>query len=98
MVCVGWPAAFVGTVTPPTGNVATVYEVPLITIVVASAGNNNTDVPNYPGAYNGVVSVASTDINDVKSSFSTYGAWVKISAPGSNIFSTIIFRLSGWRF
>lgn len=60
-------------------------------IVVASAGNNNNTAFNYPGAYTGVVSVASTDINDVRSGFSTYGEWVKISAPGSAILSTIPF-------
>ena len=58
-------------------------------ILVVAAGNNNSSNLFYPAAYNGVVSVAATDINDVKSSFSNFGEWVKISAPGSNILSTV---------
>lgn len=64
-------------------------------ILVASAGNNNNDAFNYPGAYEGVVSVASTNIDDIKSSFSTYGGWVKISAPGSAILSTVPYGSYG---
>jgi serine protease len=58
-------------------------------ILVGSAGNNNTDAPNYPAAYAGVISVASSDASDRKSSFSNFGSWVKITAPGSSILSTI---------
>lgn len=64
-------------------------------IVVASAGNSNSSTLNYPAAYPGVISVASTDINDVRSGFSTFGEWVKISAPGSSILSTIPFSQYG---
>lgn len=58
-------------------------------IVIAAAGNNNVSTMFYPAAYNNVYSVASTTTGDVKSSFSNYGAWVDISAPGSNILSTL---------
>lgn len=58
-------------------------------ILVASAGNSNSSNMSYPAAYPGVISVASTDVNDVKSSFSNFGGWVKISAPGSSILSTL---------
>jgi serine protease len=57
-------------------------------IVVAAAGNNGTNARVYPGAYNNVLSVASTMSSDVKSDFSSYGTWVDVSAPGSGIFST----------
>jgi thermitase len=58
-------------------------------IVVAAAGNSNVSTPSYPAAYNNVISVASTDANDLKSSFSNYGpSWVDIAAPGSSILST----------
>lgn len=60
-------------------------------IMVIAAGNDNSNSFFFPAAYNGVISVASTDINDNKSGFSNYGDWVKISAPGSNILSTIPF-------
>jgi len=58
-------------------------------IIFASAGNLSSSTPNYPGAYNHVYCVASVDPADVKSSFSNYGSWVDISAPGNNILSTV---------
>ncbi|MEX2484321.1 MAG: S8 family serine peptidase [Brumimicrobium sp.] len=57
-------------------------------ILIAAAGNDNQSTQFYPAAYNNVVSVASTNDNDQKSSFSQYGTWIDISAPGSSILST----------
>lgn len=57
-------------------------------LVVAAAGNNGQDQEFYPAAYDNVMAVASTDNTDVKSSFSNYGYFVDICAPGSNIYST----------
>jgi subtilisin family serine protease len=56
--------------------------------VVASAGNDNVSSPHYPSSYEHVLSVASTGVNDIKSSFSNYGSTVDICAPGEGIFST----------
>jgi subtilisin family serine protease len=56
-------------------------------LIVASAGNNNTAAPQYPAAYDGVITVAATDLFDKKASFSNYGAYVYMIAPGVNIFS-----------
>jgi PKD repeat protein len=50
--------------------------------VVAAAGNDGTQVKNYPAAYASVLAVASTDRNKKLSSFSQYGTWVDIAAPG----------------
>lgn len=58
-------------------------------IIVASAGNNNNSNYNYPAAYTKAISVACTNINDYRSSFSTYGSWVDISAPGESINSCV---------
>ena len=58
-------------------------------LVVCSAGNTYTDIAQYPAAYNYAFSVAATNSSDEKSSFSTYNYSVDISAPGSNIFSTL---------
>lgn len=58
-------------------------------IIVAAASNDGVEQIRYPAAYDGVIAVASTDINDNKSSFSNYGTWVDVSAPGSRIRSTI---------
>lgn len=59
-------------------------------IVIFAAGNSNTNDPNvgYPASYAPVMAVASTDHNDKRSTFSNYGTWVDIAAPGSAVFST----------
>jgi thermitase len=55
---------------------------------VASAGNAGNTSKNYPAAYSNVIAVASSTQSDGRSSFSTYGYWVDVAAPGSNILST----------
>lgn len=57
-------------------------------ILVAAAGNDDVTTQFYPAAYNNVVTVAASNDNDNKSSFSNYGSWIDITAPGSNIYST----------
>jgi serine protease len=59
-------------------------------IMVAAAGNDGVSTTFYPAGYNNVISVASSTTNDAKSSFSNYGTWVDITAPGSAIRSTYI--------
>ncbi|MHC4647315.1 MAG: S8 family peptidase, partial [Planctomycetota bacterium] len=56
-------------------------------IMVASAGNDDTDEPQYPAYYNHMISVAATDSDDQKASFSNYGGWVDIAAPGVDVLS-----------
>ncbi|MCA9787507.1 MAG: S8 family serine peptidase [Calditrichaeota bacterium] len=58
-------------------------------LVVAAAGNNGNTLPHYPGAYEGVLSVASVNSTDVLASSSTRGAWVDLTAPGVSIWSTV---------
>jgi subtilisin family serine protease len=57
-------------------------------VLVAAAGNDGTNQQFFPAAYSSVIAVASTTPNDAKSSFSQYGTWINISAPGSNIRSS----------
>jgi subtilisin family serine protease len=57
-------------------------------LIVAAAGNNNITDVHYPSGYEGVLSVASTGQEDIKSSFSNYGYSVDVSAPGEGIYST----------
>jgi len=64
-------------------------------IIVAAAGNEETFRTSYPAAYKHVISVASLDSDDKKSSFSNYGNWVDISAPGRGILSTVPFNTYG---
>jgi thermitase len=58
-------------------------------VVVAAAGNNGNTAPSYPAYYANCIAVAATDQNDAKASFSTYGSWVDVAAPGVNIYSTL---------
>ncbi|MGB9862023.1 MAG: S8 family peptidase [Candidatus Bipolaricaulaceae bacterium] len=58
-------------------------------VLVAAAGNSNTDAPSYPAYYPECIAVAATDQNDAKASFSNYGDWVDIAAPGVDIYSTL---------
>jgi thermitase len=58
-------------------------------LVIASAGNDAWSLKNYPAGYEEVVSVAATDKSDNPASFSNYGDWVDLSAPGYLIFSTM---------
>ncbi len=60
-------------------------------LVIAAAGNDYPWTPpyvNYPSAYNHVLGVAATDQSDHLASFSNYGNWVDVSAPGVSIYST----------
>ena len=50
--------------------------------------NDNTERPGYPAAYPEVFAVASTDANGNKSSFSNYGDYIDVAAPGDSIAST----------
>jgi thermitase len=57
-------------------------------IVVAAVGNSNSSGAHYPSDYKKVISVAATDQNDAKASYSNYGSKVDVAAPGSSILST----------
>jgi serine protease len=50
--------------------------------VVASAGNNASNVPVYPASYDGVVSVSATTIEGASASYSNFGQHVDVAAPG----------------
>ena len=58
-------------------------------VLVAAAGNDGDSTLNYPAAYAEVVSVAATDHNDGRASFSNANADVEIAAPGVDVLSTI---------
>ncbi len=54
-------------------------------VVIASVGNANKDFGYADNPY--IINVSATNENDVKASFSNYGAIVDISAPGKNIYT-----------
>lgn len=57
-------------------------------VIFAAAGNYSSSTPVYPAACNNVVAVSSTESNDTLSSFSSFGSWVSLSAPGNYIMTT----------
>jgi thermitase len=59
-------------------------------LVVAAAGNDATNAKHYPAAYDEVVAVAATDELDNPVPFTNYGDWVKVAAPGVDIYSTFL--------
>ncbi len=64
-------------------------------VIVAAAGNSGSTGLFQPADCTQVVAVASTDASDAKSSFSNYGPWVHVAAPGSLIYSTVNPNLNG---
>jgi gliding motility-associated-like protein len=58
-------------------------------VCVAAAGNSSSNIKQYPACYNHVISVGSTTNTDLVSSFSNYGTWIDVMAPGSSIYSTL---------
>jgi thermitase len=58
-------------------------------VLVAAAGNDGDSTVNYPAGYPEVVSVAATDSNDARASFSNANPDVEVAAPGVDILSTV---------
>jgi len=52
-------------------------------VIIAAAGNDNTDALHYPSAFPGVIGVSAVNNNDVKTSYSNYGSYISVCAPGS---------------
>ena len=57
-------------------------------LVVASAMNEGSQQPSYPAACNHAVAVSATNEGDSRASFSNFGSWITLSAPGNNILTT----------
>ena len=58
--------------------------------IVAAAGNSAREgnPANYPAAYERVIAVGATNQNDRRASFSSFGRYVDITAPGVGILTT----------
>ena len=57
-------------------------------LVIAAAGNSASNEKHYPAAYEEVIAVTATSGSDLPASFTTFGDWVDLSAPGVKIYST----------
>jgi thermitase len=62
-------------------------------VIVAAAGNSNTNIdttPFYPASFTTVIAVSATNSADnFDSSYSNYGNKIEVSAPGTSIYSTL---------
>lgn len=57
-------------------------------ILCAAAGNEGSETPSYPAAYDGAISVAATDSADQPAYFSSFGSTVDLAGPGVAVVST----------
>ena len=56
-------------------------------VVVGSAGNTPDGTARYPGGFAEAIAVAATDRDDHAATFSSYGAFVDLAAPGVDVLS-----------
>lgn len=59
-------------------------------IVVAAAGNDSVEDPLYPAAFGTTISVSAVDSRYSFAEYSNYGETIDISAPGTDIITTVI--------
>ena len=65
------------------------YAIQKGTVVVAAAGNFGTPEKNYPAAYPAVIAVGAVNPQAKRAGFSSYGNWVSVVSPGTDIMSTM---------
>lgn len=54
-------------------------------LVIFSAGNENSDTKEWPGAYSNVLTVAAMAHNFKRATYSNFGDWIDMTAPGGEI-------------
>jgi subtilisin family serine protease len=75
------------------------YATSMGVICVAAAGNDGEQTTVYPGALKNVIDVAATGNNDIRSTFTNYGAPpVWLTAPGEGVMTTYPYDTwaAGW--
>nr|WP_229758847.1 type VII secretion-associated serine protease mycosin [Peterkaempfera bronchialis] len=58
-------------------------------VVVASSGNDGKQGDTFPAAFPEVIAVGASDRNNERASFSQYGSFVDVAAPGVDMLSTV---------
>ncbi|TRX66535.1 S8 family serine peptidase [Carboxylicivirga sp. M1479] len=53
-------------------------------VVIFASGNDNDPEPHYPGAYESAIAVSSSIHNNERASYSNYGSYIDLSAPGGD--------------
>ncbi|MAQ98964.1 MAG: peptidase S8 [Oceanospirillaceae bacterium] len=64
-------------------------------IIVAAAGNESSNCPSYPAAYDGVISVSASAPDDTLAYYSNFGESIDVAAPGGDISYTVRNGLAG---
>ena len=57
-------------------------------VVVAAAGNDNSNLPIYPAAFDNVLSVTALDRSGTLAPFANTGPFVNVAVPGTDLIST----------
>jgi subtilisin family serine protease len=65
-------------------------------LVVAAAGNEGTNVPQFPAGYPGVLAVASATDQERLSVTSSFGDWVDVAAPGTEMLAAGLHGTYGY--
>lgn len=55
-------------------------------VCVASAGNESSQLPRYPAAYDTCIAVSATKLDNSLTSYSNFGTWIDFCAPGGQIY------------
>lgn len=58
-------------------------------IIVAAAGNESSNCPSYPAAYDGVISVSASAPDDTLAYYSNFGDSIDVAAPGGDLSYTL---------
>jgi subtilisin family serine protease len=58
-------------------------------VIFAAAMNGASTDPHYPAACDHVVAVSATDAQERIASFSNWGPWIVLSAPGQSVYTTV---------
>jgi thermitase len=58
-------------------------------VLTCAAGNSGTSARFYPAYYTNCIAVAATNNQDQKASWSNFGKWVDVAAPGVDTLSTL---------
>jgi subtilisin family serine protease len=79
-------------------------------VLIAAAGNGNTNTNHYPAAYENVIAVSATDNKDKRmiigileiKAASNFGPWIDVAAPGKKIYTSmptyfVIMNLRGYK-
>ncbi len=57
-------------------------------LVAGAAGNDGDSSVTYPAYYANAIAVGATDNSDARASFSNWGTWVDVVAPGVSVYTT----------